>query len=195
MDLNRTHSKATGNRPFRVVISGVESTGKSTLTQSLAEYFQWPMVRESARHHPAVIAGCPKMETLDELVQWQQHAAMEAVYKAIEGQYGGIICDTGGLVLEMWGESVFGHTPQGCRELQEWFDMCVICPPNIPWEPDSLRSLPGIQDRESLHARYCLHAQQHNLPCYIMQKSAREERFFEAVQAIEMAMKKSGFSE
>ena len=177
-------------RPLRLVVTGVESTGKTTLARAIAQHFGFPLALEVARFDQAVRHGNLEAHDLDRLAELQFNAALEAEQRALKSRAGGLISDTGGLVLEIWGTTAFETVPKGSRDLQRWFDFYILCTPDIPWEPDPLRSLPHHEDRMALHQAYIqrLHAGAYHW--VETQGSAPKERFLSIVQAIEMAMKR-----
>ena len=179
------------SRPLRIVITGVESTGKSTLSKRLAQHFNFPLAAEIARSDVQVAQGHLAISDLNRLVIEQQTAAMDAYKYALKTEARGMISDTGGLVLEMWGMEVFKQRPEGCVSLQSWFDLHLLCTPEIPWEPDALRSLPHLEDRVRLNQVYvqCLTTRQHRWAQ--TQGSAPDERFLQAVRAIEQVLSDS----
>ena len=84
--------------------------------------------------------------------------------------------------------SSFGTVPNGSRTLQDWFDLYILCSPDIPWEPDPLRSLPNIDDRQALHARYVQRLNESDFTWVQTKGSAPLERFLSVVKAIETAL-------
>ena len=87
--------------PFRrVVVTGVECSGKTTLSTKLAEQLGWAWVPEAARTHPDVRSGAVTEGTFDELHDMQTQMAADA-----RDTHSGVICDTGDLVLRLWAET------------------------------------------------------------------------------------------
>ena len=64
--------------PFkRVVVTGVENSGKTTFAKLLARELHWPMVEEHARRHQAVLNGEVNEDTFDQLHESQTEAAAD----------------------------------------------------------------------------------------------------------------------
>ena len=84
--------------PFRrVVVTGVECSGKTTLSKQLAAHLGWAWVPEHARTHNDVLSGNVSESTFDALHESQTDAAAQA-----QATHHGVICDTGDLVLRLW---------------------------------------------------------------------------------------------
>lgn len=178
-------------RPLRVVVTGVESSGKTTMAQKISQYFQFPLALEAARYDPRVRRGEVDPKDLDRLIQIQFQAAMKAESQALQNNSAGMISDTGGLVLEIWGTAAFGSLPDDCQSLQRWFDLYILCPPNIPWEPDPLRSIPNIDDRIALHHLYLKRLQEEGYSWVEAKGTSSQERFLSVVPTIERASNRS----
>ncbi len=139
---------------IRIAITGVESTGKTTLTRALCEELGGVAVAECARYDPEVIAGNVTMSTLERLAFEQEQACQVAVKKALAEGASCVVSDTDAIVLRIWGKHVFGSTPTGLENLETWPDLTLLCAPTIPWEDEPLRTMSRIEDRLALHASY-----------------------------------------
>lgn len=175
-------------RPLRLVVTGVESTGKTTLAHAVAQHFGFPLALEAARYDQRVRRGNLESSDLTRIAKLQFKAALEAEQHALKNRARGLISDTGGLVLEMWGNAAFSNVPKGARDLQNWFDFYILCTPDIPWEPDPLRTLPEAEDRLALHQKYVQRLHEGAYRWVETQGSTPLERFLSIVQAIEMAL-------
>jgi nicotinamide riboside kinase len=174
-------------RPLRLVVTGVESTGKTTLATQLSQHFGFPLALEAARYDARVQKGTIDERDLNRLVTLQFDAALTAEREALNQGAAGLIADTGGLVLELWGASVFGVVPEEAHRLQNWFDFYILCSPDIPWESDPLRSMPQETDRLALHQRYIQRLDEAGYHWVETKGSAPLERFLFIVEAIETA--------
>ena len=139
--------------PFRrVVVTGVECSGKTTLSTMLAEQLGWAWVPEAARTHPDVRSGAVTEGTFDELHDMQTQTAADA-----RDTHSGVICDTGDLVLRLWAETTMDFSWHPLLPPEPRVDLHILCPCLEDWEEDPLRTLPKLEDRLALEAKYRAH--------------------------------------
>ena len=167
-------------RKGQIILTGVESSGKSTLSAMLAKHTGWAHVKEFARYDPKVIAGQHELADLKRLLNEQQATTDD------HRKTGPVICDTGALVLSIWSEVRFGQPLQGARRIAESASIYLLLAPDIPWEPDPLRASPNKQEREGLHARYVQRLTEWNLPHAVIRGNALEGRFHQAIGALKV---------
>lgn len=171
-------------RPLRIAISGVESSGKSTLTEHLAQHFACPSIMELARFDAAVIENRASIHDLTRLANEQLYWCRKAEQSAIADGSKFVISDSDARVLEIWGKWVFKETPEGLDEFKGWPDLTLVCAPNIPWEPDPLRSLPDFSDRQKIHLEIVGDFTP-SQAWHIIDGSSKQERLEQAVRAVE----------
>lgn len=137
--------------PLVVVVTGVENAGKTTLCASAAGIQGWDMISEAARRDPAVTEGRTQWKDLQRL----QDAFIEAVQEhTAQTDSPVLLCDTGGLVLDMWAREVFGQGLERTEEAMALADLHLLCHTLPEWHPDPLRTLPNHLERLDLHERY-----------------------------------------
>lgn len=148
------------HRPFRrVVVTGVECAGKTTLSRELASALGWAWVPEHARTHQDVLKGQVTEGTFDDL-----HASQTSAAAAAQQTHLGVICDTGDLVLRMWSEAVLDFSWHPLSPPDPRVDLYILCPTLHQWEEDPLRTLPKVEDRLALEEKYRAHlAHRHHL--------------------------------
>ena len=165
----------------QIIITGVESSGKTTLSGSLSKFTQWPCVPEYARTDPAVLAGLHGPMDLERLMLEQ---ANEALRLAANGP---VLCDTGAIVLSIWSEVRFGIALPGAKEVAQRAGLYLLCEPDLPWEADPLRDMPDFKERKDLHEKYKERLIAWELPHAPIRGNAHEGRFQQALAAIREA--------
>lgn len=145
---------------LKVVITGPESSGKTTLAAQLAAHFKAPLVREYARiffnekQSPQYVqedlVDIAKGQ-INEETTWLNHMSDSNANKLSPL----LICDTDLLTIKIWSNEVFSNIS---LELSQVIDSQIIStnirslyllcsPQDIPWEFDILRENPDDRDR------------------------------------------------
>lgn len=144
----------------RVVLVGVESTGKTTLARALAAVLRWELVEEQARAWLAARDNHYEeadLPTLSDL-QWQAEAGAAARSRTDSPAEArrGLVVDTDQCVLRVWSEVRFGRcAPLILERLAQRPPAHYLLPaPDLPWIPDPQRETPDPAERLALHARY-----------------------------------------
>lgn len=165
----------------KIILTGPEASGKSTLAKALADHFKTSYVPEFARSFLPTLDR-PYEET-DLLTIAKGQYALEK--KHAQKDLSLLICDTSLLVMKVWSDYRFGKThPWILDRLQEnSLALYLLCSPDIPWEPDPLRENP--HDRDDLFEIYCRELRALRHAFIMIQGSDHEKRLQQAVQAIE----------
>lgn len=168
-------------RTGQITFTGVESSGKTTLSRRLAAAASWPWLPELARTDPAVLAGHPTPADLERLLL-AQHAQAHSL-----SARGPVVADTGAVVLSIWSEVQFNRPLPGAEAIARCTRLYLLTAPDLPWEPDPLRSSPSLAERIELHDRYLHRLAAWDLPYVIIRGNALEGRFQQAVSALRQA--------
>jgi len=142
---NQTLSKGV-TKPLRIVLTGVENSGKSTLIKPLAERFSWPYILELCRKNDEVLNGNETFKTLEELHKLNEKQVLELLSNT---DAKGIFCDTGILALDVWSEIVFGKEVSGYNNgvSDSDVDLYLLCETVKEWEADPIRLFPDYNKR------------------------------------------------
>jgi NadR type nicotinamide-nucleotide adenylyltransferase len=136
----------------KLVLIGVESSGKTTLAQALAEKLQGTYVPEYARMYLDAHGLSYQQEDLLAIAKGQ----IELIKEASINEQHWLVCDTDLLVIKVWSEQVFGSCDAWIEEQikNEASHFYILCAPDIDWVYDPQRSLPNLEDRIALHKHY-----------------------------------------
>ena len=134
----------------KIILTGPESTGKSTLAQQLAEHYQTVWIPEYARMYLDALPISYQEHDLLEIAKGQ--IEMENYLMQFANQY--IFCDTNLIVMKVWSEYKYGTChPWILKQLEErTYDCYILCGIDVPWEFDTLREHP--EQREKLFEIY-----------------------------------------
>ncbi len=141
------------------VLTGPESTGKTSLAQLLAKFWDAPLVDEASRpylEHKFQESGSYAYVQDDILsigLLQQQAEDLALLQKPAR-----LICDTDLLVLIIWSEVRYGHCdPHLLRMFEKSLQrqpqrQYILCDWQTPWEADPMRENP--HNREELYGLY-----------------------------------------
>ena len=134
---------------LRISVVGPESSGKSTLSQALAQALHAPWVAEYVREY-FTNKGSSDYELADIVAIARGQLAAEAAFADAPL----LICDTTALVCKIWAEVRYQHCPAELLALYQPQDYALhlLTRPDMPWEPDPLRENPN--DRDALFDLY-----------------------------------------
>ncbi|MBP7184119.1 MAG: ATP-binding protein [Saprospiraceae bacterium] len=123
---------------MKIAITGPESTGKSTLSQSLSKMLNIPIIEEYARAYFEQ-NQISKYDLMDFL-----HIANYQNKIFQKHQQYSFIADTEFIVLAIWAKEKYNYIPQSIfKSIAIYnFDYYFLCAPTIPWESDALRENP-----------------------------------------------------
>jgi NadR type nicotinamide-nucleotide adenylyltransferase len=126
------------SKVIKIAIVGPESTGKSVLSEQLAQYFGTVFVPEYAREY---FADRPiEDHTLEDLttiyqkqIQWEHEMIKQA------NRF--LICDTNLISGKVWSDVVFKKAPQFILDHVKHtdHDLHLLCDIDLPWVPDAQR--------------------------------------------------------
>lgn len=173
-----------------IVVTGPESSGKTTLSRALAEYFNGSWAPEYARYYLEERNGRYGEEDLLRIARgqylWERYLAQRGPAP--------LISDTSMLVLKVWSDYRFGRThPWILEKLQHPpHPLYLLCAPDIPWSYDPLRE--NSHDREALFDIYLRELDALGAPFVVIRGEDREKRLLQGKRAVSnlMALRTSG---
>jgi NadR type nicotinamide-nucleotide adenylyltransferase len=138
-------------KPKIVVITGAESTGKSTLTEALANHFNVPFIPEIAREYVEKHNYQYNYNDVETIAKQQ----VKQLNKLKNSNHPFIFVDTWLIITKIWFEVVFHKIPGWFESEIEnnKIDLFLVCDTDLPWIPDPARENGGEQ-RILLQNRY-----------------------------------------
>jgi NadR type nicotinamide-nucleotide adenylyltransferase len=140
-------------QPKKIVVTGPESTGKSTLCEQLAKKYNTNWVPEYAREY---LLKLGRPYTYDDLLiiakgQLGQEDRITSLSKSPL-----VFIDTDMYVMKVWCEYVFGkcHSFILNEIVNRKYDIYLLCNTDLPWVADELREYPDLESRERLYHMY-----------------------------------------
>jgi len=131
-----------------IVITGPESSGKTTLASQLSDYWKTPFVPEVARDYLKEKNSYEQHDLLE--IPMRQHKQERALLSYFPEK---IICDTDLLVIMIWSEAKYGYcapwiynTFESSIKQQTFPRYYYLCDSKIPWQADRLRESPDNRD-------------------------------------------------
>jgi len=130
----------------RIVLIGPESSGKSTFARELAAALDTVHVPEQARLFAQRTGGMLRERDLTAIAVLQRATESAAARRANRF----VICDTDALSLKLWGERLFGRTPEFDIHVP---DLYLVTDTSIPFMGTANRDAPAAR---STFAARCL---------------------------------------
>lgn len=134
----------------KIVFTGPESTGKTTLVQKLAQELKQPYVPEVARQYIDNLQRPYEYEDLLNIAMLQM--SEEERIKSLQPPI--LLCDTDLLTVKIWADDKYKRSESWLTHafVDRTPDMYFLCAPDFPWQPDPQREDP--HRREHLHKVY-----------------------------------------
>jgi NadR type nicotinamide-nucleotide adenylyltransferase len=141
-------------RPVKkIVVIGPESTGKSTLCEQLAVFYNTQWVPEFAREYLMGLGRPYHYQDLLVIARGQLELE-DRIAAAVKSPL--IIIDTDMYVMKVWCEFVFGKCHSFILEeiVKREYNAYLLCSNDLPWVSDELREYPDPESREQLYHMY-----------------------------------------
>ena len=128
----------------KIAIVGPESTGKSTMSAYLANYYNTMWVPEFARDYCAKLTAPPTWQ--DEINMFYGQLALEEELAPQANKI--LICDTTFITVKIWSDYTFGKSPQEVLDFlpNHTYDLYLLLNIDLPWEEDPLRDFPHMRE-------------------------------------------------
>jgi NadR type nicotinamide-nucleotide adenylyltransferase len=166
----------------KVVVIGPESTGKSTLCEQLASYYNTSWVPEYAREYLLQHGTNYSYDDLLTIAKGQvllEESHIEAADSKL------LFIDTDQYVMKVWCEFVFGKCHPWILDqiTKRKYDLYLLCNIDLPWTKDILREYPDLAPRQQLYSIYKNILSNQSVP-WIEISGNYDERLQKAIHAV-----------
>ena len=165
---------------YRVVITGAESTGKTTLARQLGAHFEAPISREFVRDFVESIDRPIHVKDLGAIVEGQINYESEACKSTPRI----VFHDTNLLSNSIYAEYYFKQQSKALDSALSLskYDLYLFCQNEIPWQPDG-EQRDSPQARDEIHKAFEKYLAACPVPV-IHIKGNPENRFHQAISVI-----------
>lgn len=173
------------NQPKIIVITGAESTGKSTLTGQLAQHFGVPFIPEIARDYVEKLNRKYTFNDVEQIAKLQ----IETLEKIKSETDSLIFVDTWLIITKVWFEFVYDNVPGWLIDAiqKTKIDLFLVCDTDLPWIDDPVRENGG-ENRNILQNLYLKNISDFGYDFRIVNGS-NEKRLLNAINFVNEAIK------
>ena len=125
----------------KIIITGAESSGKSTLCKQLAEKYNSVWIPEYARYYLENKSEEYRYKDIEHIARTQ----FSQFHKINKDANEILFFDTGLIITKIWFDEVFGKIPVFLEGMIQNSvpDLFLLCKPDIDWVADSVRENGG----------------------------------------------------
>lgn len=171
------------SKTIKIILTGPESTGKTTLAQQLSKFYNTKWYPEFAR---AYIANLNRDYTFEDVVKISKKQI--ETFKNIEDVDNKFVFfDTGLIISKIWFKERYKKVPVFLEDAINLinFDLHLLCYPDIKWVSDKVRENGGAK-RIDLFYKYKEELEKKSFNYFII-KGNEEDRFASAKKIISSA--------
>ncbi|QZT38610.1 ATP-binding protein [Halosquirtibacter xylanolyticus] len=170
---------------YRVVITGPESVGKSTMSKYLAKYFDGVDIPEYARTYVEEHGFDYSYEDVVAIASHQVDQDMALVGEPLKF----VFYDSWMIITKIWFEEVYNKVPEFVdQHIQQYAaDLYLLLDYDLPWEEDPTRENGG-ERRAYLYERYKRELKSHGCD-FIEISGVGDVRFENGKRAVEKFLK------
>lgn len=152
------------------IITGPESSGKSTLTEFLAKEYNASWVKEHARDYLSTLrqAQGDKSYTFEDVIEMAKIQLQKEQEAVLQNET--LFLDTDLTVFYVWIKEKYKQEVDWINEhlAQAQNKIYLLCAVDLEWEEDPLREHPKLEDRERLFNEYQKLFQLYNLTYHVI---------------------------
>ena len=157
---------------FKIIITGPESSGKTTLCKALFQHFNLPFSKEYAREYLDALKRDYNSDDLLKIAKGQ-----------LQTENGLQLLDTDLITIKIWSEYKYGRfdkwisTQIEKQKSEERF--YILCSPDIPWQADNQRKNPN--DRRKIFEIYKKELEDLKHKYFILEGENRLEKIIQKI--------------
>jgi len=160
---------------YKIIVTGPESSGKTTLCKALSQHFSLPFSKEYAR------------EYLDALSRdYNQDDLLKIAKGQLQAENGIQLLDTDLITLKIWSEYKYGSCDKWILNQVEKQKsekrFYLLCKPDMPWEADPQRENPD--DREELFEIYKKETESFGNDYFVVEGENRTENSISKISSL-----------
>ncbi len=164
---------------LQIALTGVESVGKTTLTNALVQHYKAQAMYEFAREYLVAKTTYTEADVVKIAVEQIRRQAIPPTCMTF--------FDTELTVIKLWYETKY-QTPLPAHIQQAYiaqtFDLYLLPYPDLAWEADPQREIPDRQARYILFEKYQNALQALQRP-YVIIRGQGQARISQAIEAID----------
>lgn len=120
---------------LKIIVTGPESSGKTTLCKELSKHFKIPFAKEFAREYFDVLNR-----------EYNQDDLLKIAKGQLASEHNFQLLDTDLITIKIWSEYKYGNCEKWILDQIEnqrlENRLYVLCSPDIPWQSDPFRENP-----------------------------------------------------
>lgn len=186
---------------IKVVVTGPESTGKTTLCEMLAKHYNTQWCPEYAREYLLKHGMNYSYDDLLTIAKGQLALEDKYIWSTVDSQqsiasnsplttlHSPLFIDTDMYVMKVWCEFVFGKCHKWILDqiVDRQYDLYLLCNTDLPWIKDELREYPDLETREKLYRIYKDIMINQTIP-WVEISGNESKRFHTAIKAVDQLM-------
>ncbi len=151
---------------YKIAILGPESTGKTELAESLSAYYNSIWVPEYAREYVENLTEKYSYTDVCNIAIKQIELEMQFENTSNDAKF--VFFDTDLIITKVWFDFCYQKVPDFVtnRLKKGFFDLYLLCEPDLPWQPDSVRE--HGDDRTFFFDWYKKEIELSGVPCVIV---------------------------
>lgn len=150
-------------KPVKIVFTGAESSGKSTLSQRMASHLGGIWVPEYSRDYIENLQRKYTYADIETIAKYQIN------YERNLPDNSFIVFDTWLIITKVWFDFVYGKHPDWLHQaiVNSDIELFLLCDIDMPWQADKVRENGG-ENRKKLHEIYIGELQKYQFNYHIV---------------------------